>query len=203
MTEERDTPDDLFPFAQVLVKQLKAQHQLRWSKHKMEDAEQDLFLAGWQVWQDEQNVGLAKNRMRDRAKNLLRDFQAELEHEPKTGFSPPRDKTSASGALWNEDAIRAWDSPDVRASIRDDPAEVASVNSYLEGLTDRQRQIVLMRMAGCTTQETADHPISTGPLEAVNNKIKLLNRQAFGYRNPDFFLLKLFALHNARYAFLG
>jgi hypothetical protein len=116
MTEERDTPDDLFPFAQMLVKQLKAQHQLRWSRHKVEDAEQDLFLAGWQVWQNEQNVGLAKNRMRDRAKNLIRDFQSELEHEQKTGFSPSRDKTSASGALWNEDAIQAWDSPDVRAS---------------------------------------------------------------------------------------
>lgn len=156
MTEERNTPDDLFPFAQMLVKQLKAQHQLRWGRHKMEDAAQDLFLAGWQVWQDEQNVGLAKNRMKDRAKNLIRDFQSELENEPKTGFSPPRDETSDSGALWNEDAVRGWDSPDVRASIRGDPAEVASVNSYLEGLTDRQRQIVLLRMAGCTTQETAD-----------------------------------------------
>jgi len=48
-----------------------------------------------------------------------------------------------------------------------------------------------------------DYPISTGPLEAVNNKIKLLNRQAFGYRNREFFDLKLFALHNARYALIG
>jgi len=48
-----------------------------------------------------------------------------------------------------------------------------------------------------------DYPISTGPLEAVNNKIKLLNRQAFGYRDPEFFQLKLLALHNARYALVG
>jgi transposase len=48
-----------------------------------------------------------------------------------------------------------------------------------------------------------DYPISTGPLEAVNNKIKLLNRQAFGYRDPEFFQLKLFALHTARYALVG
>jgi transposase len=48
-----------------------------------------------------------------------------------------------------------------------------------------------------------DYPISTGPLEAVNNKIKLLNRQAFGYRNREFFELKMFALHNARYALIG
>jgi len=60
MTEERDTPDDLYPFAEMLVKQLKKQHQLRWNKHRMEDATQDLFLAGWQVWKDEGDIGLAK-----------------------------------------------------------------------------------------------------------------------------------------------
>jgi transposase len=48
-----------------------------------------------------------------------------------------------------------------------------------------------------------DHRISTGPLEAVNNKIRLLNRQAYGYRDHEFFTLKLFALHNTRYALVG
>ncbi|MEX0718908.1 MAG: transposase [Planctomycetaceae bacterium] len=48
-----------------------------------------------------------------------------------------------------------------------------------------------------------DYPISTGPLEAVNNKIRLLHRQAYGYRDPEFFQLKLYALHDARYALVG
>lgn len=48
-----------------------------------------------------------------------------------------------------------------------------------------------------------DHPISTGPLEAVNNKIRLCQRQAFGYRNYEFFVLKLFGLHQTRYALVG
>lgn len=48
-----------------------------------------------------------------------------------------------------------------------------------------------------------DYPISTGPLEAVNNKIRLLHRQAYGYRNPTFFQLKLYALHRSRYALVG
>lgn len=46
-------------------------------------------------------------------------------------------------------------------------------------------------------------PISTGPLEAVNNKIRLLQRQAYGYRNPDFFQLKVYALHTLGYALVG
>lgn len=156
MNEERDTLDDLYPFAHVLVKQLLKRYRLRWNEHRVEDAVHDLFLAGWQVWRDEQDVGLAKNRMRDRAKNLLRDFQAELEHEPKTHLFPKRDHIPKSGRLWDEDTSRGWDPPDARADIRGDPAEVAAVSEYLERLNDRQRKVLMMRMAGCTNQEIAD-----------------------------------------------
>ncbi|MBS0264563.1 MAG: ISL3 family transposase [Planctomycetes bacterium] len=48
-----------------------------------------------------------------------------------------------------------------------------------------------------------DFPISTGPLEATNNKIQLLKRQAFGYRDTEFFHLKIYALHLAKYALAG
>lgn len=48
-----------------------------------------------------------------------------------------------------------------------------------------------------------DYPISTGPLEGTNNKIKTLQRQAYGYRDMDFFKLKIFALHEAKYALVG
>jgi len=48
-----------------------------------------------------------------------------------------------------------------------------------------------------------DYPISTGPLEGTNNKIKTLQRQAYGYRDMEFFKLKIFALHEAKYALVG
>jgi transposase len=48
-----------------------------------------------------------------------------------------------------------------------------------------------------------DHPISTGPLEATNTKIQLLKRQAYGYRDEEFFHLKIYALHLTRYALVG
>ena len=47
------------------------------------------------------------------------------------------------------------------------------------------------------------HPISTGPLEGVNNKIKTLKRQAYGYRDREFFALKILALHESKYALVG
>ncbi|MEA3394462.1 MAG: transposase, partial [Pseudomonadota bacterium] len=31
----------------------------------------------------------------------------------------------------------------------------------------------------------------TGTLEGINNKIKLIKRMAFGYRNTDYFFLKI------------
>ena len=48
-----------------------------------------------------------------------------------------------------------------------------------------------------------DYPISTGPLEGTNNKIKTLKRQAFGFRDQEFFKLKILAIHEAKYALVG
>lgn len=48
-----------------------------------------------------------------------------------------------------------------------------------------------------------DYRISTGPLEGTNNKIKTLQRQAYGFRDMDFFKLKIYALHLSRYALVG
>jgi transposase len=47
-----------------------------------------------------------------------------------------------------------------------------------------------------------DYPISTGPLEGFNNKIKVLKRKAYGYRDDDYFALKILSLHETRYALL-
>ena len=48
-----------------------------------------------------------------------------------------------------------------------------------------------------------DYPISTGPLEATNNKIKTMQRQAYGYRDQEFFRLKIHAIHETTYALVG
>jgi len=63
MANERDSPDDLYPFAKALVRKLVRRHGLDWNSHRVEDAELDLFLAGWQVWREKADIGLAKNRM--------------------------------------------------------------------------------------------------------------------------------------------
>lgn len=48
-----------------------------------------------------------------------------------------------------------------------------------------------------------DFPISTGPLEGTNNKIKTMKRHAYGFRDMEFFKLKIMALHETKYALVG
>lgn len=47
------------------------------------------------------------------------------------------------------------------------------------------------------------YPISTGPLEGTNNKIQTMKRQAYGFRDHEFFKLKILALHQTKYALVG
>jgi transposase len=48
-----------------------------------------------------------------------------------------------------------------------------------------------------------DHPISTGPLEGINNKIGALQRRAYGYRNYEHLKERLLTLHHTKYALQG
>lgn len=48
-----------------------------------------------------------------------------------------------------------------------------------------------------------NHPISTGPLEGINNKIKTMQRQAYGFRDREFFKLRILGMHETRIALIG
>ncbi len=48
-----------------------------------------------------------------------------------------------------------------------------------------------------------DHPISSGRMEGTNNKIKVMKRMAYGYRDMEFFKLRILAIHEAKYSLTG
>jgi len=48
-----------------------------------------------------------------------------------------------------------------------------------------------------------NHPISTGPLEGTDTKIRVIQRQAYGLRDREFFKLRILALHESRLALVG
>jgi transposase len=48
-----------------------------------------------------------------------------------------------------------------------------------------------------------DFEISNGPVEGTNNKIQTMKRMAYGYRDMEFYKLKIMAIHNTRYELVG
>ena len=45
--------------------------------------------------------------------------------------------------------------------------------------------------------------LTSGPLEGLNNKIKTLKRLSYGFRDQEYFKLKILAIHRTRYALVG
>lgn len=48
-----------------------------------------------------------------------------------------------------------------------------------------------------------EHKINNGKAEGINNKIKVLKRQAYGYRDQEYFKLRLYNLHKKEYQLVG
>ena len=47
------------------------------------------------------------------------------------------------------------------------------------------------------------HRVTTGKVEGINNKIKVLKRKAYGFRDLEYFKLRIYFLHESRYALVG
>lgn len=71
------------------------------------------------------------------------------------------------------------------------------------GVVMLQKFAKLLRLHAWRILAWYDYPISTGPLEGTNNKIKTMKRQAYGFRDPEFFRLKILGIHETTYALVG
>jgi transposase len=97
------------------------------------------------------------------------------------------------GEFWEQD-----DEEEATALLLDWLAQAeASGVPILQGLAKTLRQHALGLLAWY------DYPISTGPWEGTNNKIKTMQRQAYGFRDQEFFTLKIYAIHESKYALVG
>jgi transposase len=95
-----------------------------------------------------------------------------------------------------------WEQPDRAAAetaLSDWCAEAEATGSTI--LKKMARTLTLHR-AGLLAYFD-HHRISSGRMEGVNNKIKTLKRASYGYRDLDFFKLKILGLHEARYQLVG
>lgn len=49
----------------------------------------------------------------------------------------------------------------------------------------------------------ATHRITSGRMEGINNKIKTLTKKSYGFKDEEFFLLRLLSLHHSKYKLVG
>ena len=92
------------------------------------------------------------------------------------------------------------------------PTRKAFATTFLDGWIRRARASGI-RILQQTAKTLAAHRtgllayydvmISSGPMEGTNNKIKTMKRLAYGFRDMEFFKLKILAIHETKYALVG
>jgi transposase len=100
-----------------------------------------------------------------------------------------------------EDLRRLWEQPGKRFAT-------AFLNDWLkkaEASGVKRLQQMARTLAAHRSGLLAyyDAMITSGPMEGTNNKIKTMKRMAYGFRDPEFFKLKILAIHETRYALVG
>ena len=107
----------------------------------------------------------------------------------------------ATAYYLKEDLRQFWEQPDKATAERfvDDWMGRAEAS----GITLLKKFARTLRLYRFGLVAWYDQPISTGPLEGTNNKIKTLQRRAYGYRDQDYFTLRIYGLHETKYALVG
>jgi transposase len=106
-----------------------------------------------------------------------------------------------SAYLLKEDLYELWEADDENEAFRclaswiamAEHSQIPEMQAFANTLRNHHDKI--LNYHAC--------PITTGPLEGTNNKIKTMKRQAYGFRDDEYFMLKIFALHETRYALVG
>jgi transposase len=107
----------------------------------------------------------------------------------------------ATAYYLKEDLRRFWEQPGKRFAT-----------TFLDGWIRRAEASgikILQQMAKTLAAHRSgllayyDVMISSGPMEGTNNKIKTMKRQAYGFRDREFFKLKILAIHETKYALVG
>ena len=100
-----------------------------------------------------------------------------------------------------EDLRQFWEQPDREAADNFLNAWIRRADASGVSLLRRFANTMAMYRVGLLNYY--DYPISTGPLEGTNNKIKTMKRQAYGYRDQEFFKLKILSAHQMKFTLVG
>ena len=129
------------------------------------------------------------------------NLDAEKDEKRRLEEALALNKSLAVAYYMKEDLRRLWEQPGKRFAT-------AFLNDWLrraEASGVKMLQQMARTLAAHRTGLLAyyDAMITSGPLEGTNNKIKTLKRMAYGFRDQEFFKLKILAIHETRYALVG
>jgi transposase len=137
----------------------------------------------WLLLKNQENLDPAKNE-RERLLEALRLNQP-----------------LAAAYYMKEDLRQIWNQVNKRAARRELKDWLARARASGIRMLDKFADTLEEHQEGILNYY--HHRISTGPLEGINNKIKTMKRQAYGFRNHEFFKLKILGIHETTYALVG
>jgi len=127
--------------------------------------------------------------------DLTRDESKRL-HEALTLNQP-----LATAYYLKEDLRRVWEQPNYTAAQRVLDDWIRRAESSGISMLVRFAHTLATHRSGILNYYR--YPLSTGPLEGTNTKIRVLQRKAYGFRDTEFFKLKIYGLHETRYELIG
>ena len=110
-------------------------------------------------------------------------------------------KPLATAYYLKEDLRQFWAQPDKAAAAAFLADWIARAEASGVRMLQKFAKTLAAHRAGLLAYY--DYPISTARLEGTNTKIKLLQRQAYGFRDREFFKLKIKGIHETKYALVG
>jgi transposase len=110
-------------------------------------------------------------------------------------------KPLATAYYMKEDLRQIWEQPDARAAAAFIDDWVARARASGIRVLQQFAQTIVEHRGGILNYDNC--PITTAALEGTNNKIRTKQRQAYGFRDQEFFRLKIFALHETTYTLVG
>jgi transposase len=129
------------------------------------------------------------------------DLDEEKDEKSRLKEALKLNESLATAYYLKEDLRRFWEQPGKRFAT-----------TFLDGWIRRAEASgikILQQMAQTLAAHRSgllayyDVMISSGPMEGTNNKIKTMKRQAYGFRDREFFKLKILAIHESKYALVG
>jgi transposase len=129
------------------------------------------------------------------------NLDAEKDEKQRLEEALALNKPLATAYYLKEDLRRFWEQPGKRFAT-------AFLNDWLKK-AEASGVKMLQQMARTLAAHRSgllayyDAMITSGPMEGTNNKIKTMKRAAYGFRDPEFFKLKILAIHETKYALVG